>query len=107
MLTIWVHVVPGHLWGGEPLLERVRAVAILIHGDQLLLRGSQWREGVHHPFHPIGHHLCKASGAQQEKSVIKPDKEQNFVLFLTRTLPRDHCSVCYCFKALMCQLAQG
>lgn len=64
MLTIWVHVVPGHLWGGEPLLEGVRAVTVLIHGDQLLRRRSQRREGVHHPFHPVGHHLCKASGAQ-------------------------------------------
>lgn len=64
MLTIWVHVVPGHLWGGEPLLEGVRAVTVLIHSDQLLLRRSQRREGVHHPFHPVGHHLCKASGAQ-------------------------------------------
>lgn len=60
MLTIWVHVVPGHLWGGEPLLERVCAVTVLIHGDQLLLRRSQWCEGVHHALHPIGHHLCKA-----------------------------------------------
>lgn len=67
MLTIWVHVVPGHLWGGEPLLEGVRAVAVLIHGDQLLLRGSQWREGVHHPFHPIGHHLCGGQECQKTR----------------------------------------
>lgn len=60
MLTIWVHVVPRHLWGGEPLLERVRAVAVLIHGDQLLLRRSKRCEGVHHPFHAIGHHFCVA-----------------------------------------------
>lgn len=58
MLTIWVHMVPRHLWGGEPLLERVCAVAVLIHGDQLLLRGSERCKGVHHPLHPIGHHLC-------------------------------------------------
>lgn len=63
MLTIWVHVVPGHLWGGEPLLERVCAVTVLIHGDQLLLRRSQRCEGVHHALHPIGHHLCKARRA--------------------------------------------
>lgn len=61
MLTIWVHMVPWHLWGCEPLLERVCAVTVLIHGDQLLLRGSQRREGVHHPLHAIRHHLCKAN----------------------------------------------
>lgn len=58
-LTIWVHVVPGHLWGGEPLLERVCAVTILIHGDQLLLRRRQRCEGVQHALHPIGHHLWR------------------------------------------------
>lgn len=67
-LTIWVHVVPGHLWGGEPLLERVCAVTILIHGDQLLLRRSQRCKGVHHPLHPIGHHLCNIT----EKCRWKP-----------------------------------
>lgn len=72
MLTIWVHVVPGHLWGGEPLLEGVRAVAVLIHGDQLLLRGSQWREGVHHPFHPIGHHLCEGQECQKTRYRTEP-----------------------------------
>ena len=59
MLTIWVHMVPGHLWGGEPLLERVCAVAVLVHGDKLLLWRGQRCEGVHHPLHPIRHHLCK------------------------------------------------
>lgn len=71
MLTIWVHVVPGHLWGGEPLLEGVCAVTILIHGDQLLLRRSQRCEGVHHPLHPIRHHLCKARRAEMEKNITE------------------------------------
>lgn len=71
MLTIWVHVVPGHLWGGEPLLERVCAVTVLIHGDQLLLWRSQWREGVHHPLHAIGHHLCKVMRTNREKPLQK------------------------------------
>lgn len=68
MLTIWVHVVTGHLWGGETLLEGVCTVAVLIHGDQLLLWRGQWREGVHYPFHPIGHHLCKTDKAVTGKS---------------------------------------
>ena len=58
VLTIWVHVVSGHLWGGEPLLEGVCAVAVLIHGHQLLLRWCQGCEGAHHTLHPIGHHFC-------------------------------------------------
>lgn len=61
MLTIWVHVVSGHLWGSEALLEGVCTVAVLIHGNQLLLGRGQWREGVHHTLHPIGHHLCNTA----------------------------------------------
>lgn len=74
MLTIWVHVVSGHLWGCEPLLERVCAVTILIHGDQLLLWGSQRCEGAHHPLHPAGHHLCKGDKNKQGKPLQKTKK---------------------------------
>lgn len=77
MLTIWVHVVPGHLWGGEPLLERVCAVTVLIHGDQLLLRRSQRCEGVHHPLHPIGHYLCRATRAKGRTTITEGVKEKN------------------------------
>lgn len=40
-----------------------------------------------------------------DKSVRKSDREQNFVGFFSFacTLPRDHCTVCYCFKALKCE----
>lgn len=70
MLTIWVHVVTGHLWGGEPLLERVCAVTILIHGNQLLLRRSQWCERVHHSLHSIGHHFCMARRAEEGEILL-------------------------------------
>lgn len=36
-LTIGVHVITGHLWGGEALLEGVSVVAVVFHGHQLLL----------------------------------------------------------------------
>lgn len=58
MLTIWVHVVTGHLRWGEALLEGVGAVTVL-HGNHLLLGRSQRRVGVNHALHPIGHHLWK------------------------------------------------
>lgn len=74
-LTIWVHVVPGHLWGGEPLLERVCAVTVLIHGDQLLLRRRQRCEGVHHALHPIGHHLWTHTGIGGDKRVSVPEQK--------------------------------
>lgn len=43
-----------------------------------------------------------------DKSVRKSDKEQNFMFFFfcfffACTLPRDSCTVCYCFKALKCE----
>lgn len=79
MLTIWVHMVPGHLWGGEPLLERVCAVTVLIHGDQLLLRRSQRCEGVHHPLHPIRHYFCEKMRSNEEKTsaqVCRPCAEE-------------------------------
>lgn len=95
MLTIWVHVVPGHLWGGEPLLERVCAVTILIHGDQLLLWRSQRCEGVHHPFHAIGHHLyrskhhrkCQESRPQTHSVLTK--RKQNREVWLQRGNPAE------------------
>lgn len=65
MLTIWVHVVTGHLRRGEALLEGVGAVTIL-HSNHLLLGWSQWRVGVHHSLHTIGHHLWKG----EKKSML-------------------------------------
>lgn len=37
VLTVGVHMVTGHLWWREALLEGVRVVATVLHGHQLLL----------------------------------------------------------------------
>lgn len=68
MLTIWVHVVTGHLRRGEALLEGIGAVTVL-HGNHLLLGWSQWCVGVHHSLHPIGHHLWRG---KKKKTLISP-----------------------------------
>lgn len=84
MLTIWVHVVSGHLWGSEALLEGVCTVAVLIHGNQLLLGRGQWREGVHHALHPIGHHLCNTANHTEKDFTLR--------LLWKRHLPDKHFS---------------
>lgn len=100
MLTIWVHVVPGHLWGGEPLLERVCAVTVLIHGEQLLLRRSQRCEGVHHSLHPIGHYLCKAKRVDDYRKCKTKGKKKRKKL-------DDESAECKCIHAQWADMWDG